>query len=210
VTEAISGLVSWFQKEDGYKNNYEYQQIMSHGFKGHSEEQGLSTAMRLLIHYSGDVHQPLHATSRVDHEHPEGDRGGNIFPLPSKEGAKNLHAVWDSVIYEFTGYGNLPFTAETWATNGKDAQTLMDKYTIGDEGKELDPVKWADDSFKISHDFVYAHIKEGDALPEDYVDQARPLAERQVVLAGHRLANLLMSLKLKNTTSEKEVEAFLQ
>jgi len=94
---------------------------MSHGLKGHSVEDGLSTAMRLLIHYVGDIHQPLHATSRVDHEHPKGDRGGNDFPIPSKEGAKNLHSVWDSVIYEFTGYENLPFSAADWESNGADA-----------------------------------------------------------------------------------------
>jgi len=63
--------------------------------------------MRLLIHYCGDIHQPLHATSRVDHEYPKGDFGGNAVPIPEKEGAKNLHSVWDSVIYEFPGYSDL-------------------------------------------------------------------------------------------------------
>jgi hypothetical protein len=53
------------------------------------------------MHYVGDIHQPLHATARVDHEYPSGDRGGNSFPVPSVDGAKNLHAVWDSVVYAF-------------------------------------------------------------------------------------------------------------
>jgi hypothetical protein len=93
---------------------------MSHGLPGHSVEDGLSTAMRLLIHYVGDIHQPLHATSRVDHEHPKGDRGGNDFPLPSKKDAiyGNLHAVWDSVLYEFSGYTKIPFSASDWEANG--------------------------------------------------------------------------------------------
>ena len=78
---------------------------MSHGVKGHTEADGLSTAMRLLMHYTGDIHQPLHATSRVDKEYPAGDRGGNSFPVPSIDGAKNLHSVWDSVVYaEATDY----------------------------------------------------------------------------------------------------------
>ena len=114
ITEAIDGITSWFNRDAGYENKYAYQQIMSHVYKTGSEEDGLSTAMRFLIHYTGDIHQPLHATSRVDHEYPAGDRGGNSFPVASKEGAKNLHAVWDSVIYEFTGYGDLPFNASTW------------------------------------------------------------------------------------------------
>ena len=75
--------------------------------KGHSEADGLSTAMRLILHYVGDIHQPLHATSRVNHEFPQGDRGGNSVPLPSVDGAKNLHSVWDSVVYSQTSDYNL-------------------------------------------------------------------------------------------------------
>ena len=183
---------------------------MSHGLPGHSVEDGLSTAMRLLIHYAGDVHQPLHATSRVDKEYPEGDRGGNDFPLPSKEGAKNLHAVWDSVIYEFTGYGQLPFTADDWTKNGADAQKLVAAHPIGDEGKDLNVLDWANQSFQIAEDFVYAHIKEGDALPDDYLDQAKTYAEKQIVLGGTRLANLLMSLKLESAVPSEQETSFLQ
>merc|ERR1711998_479301 len=102
VTEAIDSIKKWMAAEDGYKDTYIYQQIMSHGLKGHTEADGLSTAVRLLIHYSGDIHQPLHATSRVDHEFPKGDRGGNSVALPSHDGAKNLHSVWDSVVYAQT------------------------------------------------------------------------------------------------------------
>jgi hypothetical protein len=72
---------------------------MSHGIKGHTEADAISTALRLLMHYTGDIHQPLHATSRVDSNYPAGDRGGNSFKLPSIDGAKNLHSVWDSVVY---------------------------------------------------------------------------------------------------------------
>lgn len=89
---------------------------MNHTYKDHTELNGMSTAMRLLIHYTGDVHQPLHATSRVDHEYKQGDFGGNAVPLPSKSGAKNLHSVWDSVIYTYTGYGNLPYDDDGWKT----------------------------------------------------------------------------------------------
>ena len=63
--------------------------------------------MRFIIHYVGDMHQPLHSTTRVDHKYPKGDFGGNLVYLPDREGAHNLHAVWDSVGYEFTGYAEL-------------------------------------------------------------------------------------------------------
>lgn len=87
---------------------------MNRTYKEHTERNGMSTAMRFLIHYTGDVHQPLHATTRVDSKYPRGDFGGNTVPLPDKEGANELHAVWDSVIYQYTGYEDLPFADAEW------------------------------------------------------------------------------------------------
>ena len=66
-----------------------------------NEDDAKSFALRLLIHYVGDIHQPLHATSRVDSKYPKGDAGGNFFHVPQKGDVKNLHSVWDSVVYLF-------------------------------------------------------------------------------------------------------------
>jgi hypothetical protein len=97
LTGALHGIVDWFNKENDYKNQFPYQ-IMSPKFE---ESVALSYAIRLLIHYVGDVHQPLHCVSRVNNEYPAGDRGGNSFPLPTHYSTKELHAVWDSAVYEF-------------------------------------------------------------------------------------------------------------
>lgn len=67
-----------------------------------NEEDAKSYALRLLIHYIGDIHQPLHASARVDKKYPKGDAGGNFFTVPAKENTKNLHAVWDSAVYAYT------------------------------------------------------------------------------------------------------------
>ena len=78
-----------------------------------------SFALRLVIHYLGDVHQPLHAVSEVDHYYPKGDAGGNFEHVPEvgDTGVTNLHSIWDSVIYEFPGYPKLvsisPFPPQT-------------------------------------------------------------------------------------------------
>ncbi|MGA7409883.1 MAG: S1/P1 nuclease [Bryobacteraceae bacterium] len=46
-------------------------------------------AIRFLIHFVGDVHQPLHAIS-------DADLGGNCERLdPPVDTARNLHALWD-------------------------------------------------------------------------------------------------------------------
>ncbi len=48
-------------------------------------------ALRYLIHFVGDIHQPLHATS-------DADLGGNCEQIKPIEQAKNLHALWDGGI----------------------------------------------------------------------------------------------------------------
>ena len=51
-----------------------------------------------IFHLVGDVHQPLHAASRVTErrDEREGDRGGNGFGLD--EWNRNLHAFWDGAL----------------------------------------------------------------------------------------------------------------
>ena len=69
-----------------------------------------SMAVRLIIHYIGDVHQPLHSTALVDSKYPKGDAGGNFEHIPDMDEAgqiHNLHAVWDSVFNTYTGYPKL-------------------------------------------------------------------------------------------------------
>ena len=85
------------------------------------EGQARSFALRLLIHYVGDLHQPLHATAKVDSTYPKGDAGGNFFILPELDNAKNLHSVWDSVLYLFTDTPTLPFNSKDWLLFGQEA-----------------------------------------------------------------------------------------
>lgn len=207
VTEVIQALKDMYNNVDGYKDTYEYKTIMSHTYKQHDDETVRSWGMRFLIHYTGDVHQPLHATSRVNHEYTKGDRGGNDFPLPKKDGADELHAVWDSVIYEWTGYEKLPLSDADWESTSNVAQSLIDKYPLTDEeANEMDQKVWAHESFVISRDVVYKNDKENQALSQDYIDKAKPIAEKRLVVGGTRLANMLMGFKL----AEPKKEAFLQ
>lgn len=64
-----------------------------------STDEGKSLALRLLIHFMGDIHQPLHCSDRYTTENPKGDKGGNDFALKNHYSANELHAVWDNVIY---------------------------------------------------------------------------------------------------------------
>lgn len=50
--------------------------------------------------------------------------------------------------------------------------------------------------------FLYKEIEENKELPDAYIEKAKLIAERQLVIGGLRLANLLKSLNLQ----DKEVQ----
>jgi len=79
------------------------------------------------------VHQPLHSTALVDSKYPSGDRGGNNEHIPSKDGASNLHAVWDAVIYDYTGFPDLPLNDSDWDWYTSEDAKLADEYPISSD-----------------------------------------------------------------------------
>ncbi|HEX9545639.1 MAG TPA: S1/P1 nuclease, partial [Pyrinomonadaceae bacterium] len=72
-------------------------------------------ALRLIIHFVGDIHQPLHCATKVSSANPDGDRGGNLVSIiiPGEGKAKvkksNLHSYWDG------GLGTFPTTGPNFA-----------------------------------------------------------------------------------------------
>ena len=79
-----------------------------------TEQEALSVAVRFLVHYMGDLHQPLHTIARVNDDYPKGDQGGNLFKLPKVNNTDNLHSIWDSMVLLETERIVLPFTPVTW------------------------------------------------------------------------------------------------
>ena len=69
----------------------------------------------MLVHFLGDIVQPLHNMGRFTRKYPDGDRGGNAFKLKSKYGVTNLHSLWDKVLYEERNNIPRPISAEDWA-----------------------------------------------------------------------------------------------
>ncbi len=49
--------------------------------------------LAFLIHFAGDIHQPLHCVS-------DADAGGNCVNVAGFEPVKNLHAVWDVTLVD--------------------------------------------------------------------------------------------------------------
>jgi hypothetical protein len=91
-----------------------YDYILNTLYSG-NEAVAKSYALRLFIHYMGDIHQPFHTQTRFNDAYPTGDRGANYFELPYHYEADELHAVWDKGVYTLRGNIARPFTPETYA-----------------------------------------------------------------------------------------------
>jgi hypothetical protein len=158
-----------------------------------SEDEAKSVALRLIIHYMGDIHQPLHCSDRYTSGHPDGDKGGNDFPLKYHYTANELHAVWDTVVYQYHTSIKRPFTASTFADQEKLATELRDAFTFTrNQVNTIDFANFRDESFTIAQ-HVYDNIHEGktEVLPQSYLDKYQAIAKRRASLAGHRLAYLI-------------------
>jgi hypothetical protein len=126
-------------------------------------------ALAFVVHFVGDIHQPLHA----DYRH---DAGGNDYQVRWHGRGTNLHHVWDSLMLGSTHLSAARF-AEKLATQHS-------RIAIGGT-----PARWAEESCRIDRDDgVYPSSRRIDAA---YVDRELPVAEQRLRQAGARLAALL-------------------
>jgi len=178
------------------------------------EDAALAVAM--LIHFVGDVHQPLHATDR-------GDRGGNgvlISGVPFSDlwpgTIPNLHTFWDKA-FRFDGGGKK--VVEQWNAGNvanrpkapgegvipTEAAKIAAEFPRGKYAGPLgkrDPVEWAKESHAIGCTTGYpANARPSDVevapITPEFASKARLLALERIALAGYRLADLLNELLAK-------------
>ncbi len=160
-----------------------------------------SEALRFLIHFVGDIHQPLHATARDTDEHPTGDKGGNDFRItaPSvfagmNRPPRNLHSFWDFGGGLFQGESR-PLSADSKSRIDALATKLTTEYPAKSFKKvgDLNPDDWAKESFELSKTVVY-DLQEGTTPSDAYVQKAQEVSGHRIALAGYRLARLLNQL----------------
>jgi hypothetical protein len=142
-----------------------------------------------LLHLVGDIHQPLHDSTRVRAAQPDGDDGGNAVlvcasaPCSQTGERIRLHAFWDGAL------GNQPSVAAAAdaARHLPAADTAPAAIT--------DERAWVQEGFDRAQSQVYANpIGAGIgpfSLTVSYRNAAFALATKEVALAGARLANLL-------------------
>ena len=132
-------------------------------------------ALKFVVHFVGDVHQPLHAGYARD-------RGGNTFQIHYRGKGSNLHAFWDGTLLNSRGIGEAAYLRRLRAAGtGKPASAVAYSPRA--------PVEWAEQSCALVQQpgFYPPSARIGD----EYAARQRPTAERQLQLAGARLAALL-------------------
>lgn len=131
-------------------------------------------ALRFLVHFVGDVHQPLHVGRRAD-------RGGNTVEVTLFGEQTNLHSVWDSGLIESEKLSFSELAAFI------DHPTLEELRTW----QSAAPADWVRES-KAARDQIYK-IGEG-KLGYQYAFDNMPLIKRRLLQAGVRLAGLLNAI----------------
>lgn len=175
-------------------------------------------ALRFVIHFVGDIHQPLHATTN-------NDRGGNCVPVAFFDNAPmetnvqtesyspNLHGVWDTNLLErFAASDSLQVAADL----EKKFHSEMARW----QSQPANFMAWAWESHELAETVTYGKLPHkipvekpvaitscaddnhiamrmlqlNEVLGDDYATAARPVIYAQLAKAGARLAALLNSL----------------
>src|SRR5262249_54554375 len=133
-------------------------------------------ALRFIVHFVGDMHQPLHCADN-------NDRGGNNIKVVFLGRRSNLHAVWDTGIIEEAGLEEAEFADELIST------ITDEKVRQAQQGTFVD---WALQAHKVAVSNAYrlppANGKSARVLGQNYYNANWAAVDRQLTVAGLRLA----------------------
>lgn len=184
----------------------------------YSTSQQRAEALRFVIHFMGDIHQPLH-------DYGNNDQGGNCVPVeffgtesqlrnPQRESyAPNLHGTWDTgILTRIMGDKTVQqFAAEINATQASQISGWMAGAT------NVDPWAWAWEGHEVAVNVAYGKLPHAipveklvemascaddnhvstrmlalhEDLEQPYQDATAPAVQQQIAKAGARLAGML-------------------
>jgi hypothetical protein len=139
-----------------------------------------ATALAFLIHFIGDLHQPMHVGKNRD-------LGGNKISVMFFGNRKNLHSVWDSGIIEQEKLSYTEFAAfASVHTRARKAEWEND-----------DLETWIKESVVLReriYNTLYDQTDRETGLPDfsyDYQHDFLPIVEDRLAAAGYRAAAVL-------------------
>ncbi|WP_405605692.1 S1/P1 nuclease [Polaribacter sp. Asnod1-A03] len=138
-----------------------------------SSEEDKVFHLKMLVHFIGDLHQPMHIGRKED-------KGGNDVQVQWFGKGTNLHSVWDSKMIDDYGmsYSDL-------ADNAKDLSKKQ--VELIEQGSVVD---WVNEVHKISVE-VYKSVKIGEKLSYRYSYDHFGTVRTQLQRGGIRLAKIL-------------------
>ncbi len=132
-------------------------------------------ALKFVVHFVGDIHQPLHAGYRDD-------KGGNTYQVQFEGKGSNLHKVWDSKMLYSRDLNRQAYAqmldAEPPVALPAPIAPLDDPYA-----------QWAEESCRITAQSGF--YPGGHKIGKAYVKAELPTAELRLRQAGRRLADVL-------------------
>ena len=138
-------------------------------------ERGL--ALRFVVHFVVDIHQPLHVGLRED-------RGGNTIDVRLGRRSSNLHAVWDAEVLRRPD--DPPPVDRARQLKDPPPQVLS-------RWQRATPLDWARESQALRGQvYDFPRPEQGPVLLDAaYLDRARRLVDQRLLQAGIRLARHL-------------------
>jgi hypothetical protein len=168
-------------------------------------------SLAFLVHFVGDIHQPLHSTSVFTNDQPAGNIGGNAFALEGKW--NNLHALWDDGCGFLSSYNDIapyrepkkPLTPVQLKRIEELSKDLMKEFPrTAITGIEWsDPDFWALESHKLAVKYGYRGVngendrgryiflEPGGTPSERYLENGQRVVRERLAAAGYRLADML-------------------
>lgn len=142
-----------------------------------------ATALAFLVHFIGDIHQPMHVGKN-------NDLGGNKIWVVFFSKKSKLHSVWDSGIIEQEG---LSFT---------EFATFVEKHTASKktDWEKTKKIKWVQESVELRekiYNTLYDNVDKSTNLPSmsyAYQHDFLESVEERLGKAGYRAAFILNEL----------------
>ena len=145
-------------------------------------------ALKFVIHFVGDLHQPLH-------DEDNGDKGGNTRHVTFDGHPGNLHWVWDTGLLQHISRSPAALAAEL------EIQITPQDKSEWQEGSIED---WVMEAHRLAQTVAYGDLSNENpaAINAAYERQAVPVIELQLEKAGVRLAYLLDANLILNAASQ--------
>ncbi len=157
-----------------------------------------ATNLRFLLHFVGDIQQPLHCSTAVRASQPGGDAGGNSFSLSGGTWS-NLHSLWDSGGGYLSDFLSRPLSASSQTTLNNKVAAIEAAYPyVPSPGMIPDPMTWANAGLALAQTNAYVGITRSTTPTQSYLDTTMATTEQLMAQGGHHLADLLNTIFAAN------------